>query len=355
MRYCAFPNYKRAKYFFSCDHYNVFKKGLFFYPSFSLEAKIKQTILKFLYPILNIKELITLDELLRELKLTEIYEHTAKYGEWINLYRPSKNKIIVQLFNKKREELFYLKIGLTGAGKKQVYHEKEVIDFLDRKSPKKFEFPRLIDYYESIPNNAIILTSLHSLEYPKSFSTLEIIPIVKEIYELDKRKMDSDYRKFFLGTIKKSKYARILYPVAEDIFRNISKEKVYIGFYHGDFKSWNILRNLNTGKFFIIDWEFANTIGMPLWDVFSFILQPVILLKPYWSYKKIYKYLIKNILFVSLNGETSMSLEMMMNFLILYLCYTIAFFSAYENEDKITQKSIVKMLRILELCVEKKY
>jgi hypothetical protein len=52
---------------------------------------------------------------------------------------------------------------------------------------------------------------------------------------------------------------------------------ISFGFKHGDFTPWNILDE--SGKLFILDWEYAEESALPGWDLFHFIVQTSVLVR----------------------------------------------------------------------------
>ena len=49
-------------------------------------------------------------------------------------------------------------------------------------------------------------------------------------------------------------------------------DQVPTAFYHGDFVSWNLINQRN-GRWCAIDWEFGDCDGVPLLDLFHFLLR----------------------------------------------------------------------------------
>jgi len=68
-------------------------------------------------------------------------------------------------------------------------------------------------------------------------------------------------------------------PLFAKLRRVFTNKLVHSALYHGDFAPWNIRINPGSKDWRVLDWERGELTGPPAWDLFHFVIQPLLLVK----------------------------------------------------------------------------
>ena len=344
-KYFALPSRKNPKFWLSADGKSTFKKGLFFYPAFSWKAKMKKWALLNSYPILawifsHGKH--SIEELMGHPLLSELQTLSRPYGRWANLYVPTPGKIVIQLVRNDARISAYMKIGIQEKERALIKREFQALQWLNNRELSNFEVPRVLEYEEKNGTSSLILSAPPHLFYPENYELEKLLPVVREIYFL----------KFAVKPLKESGHFQKIKKraggeIPEKIEHLLADQPFPSGCLHYDFKPWNIMVNGETGKFFVIDWEFFTQEGLPLWDLFTFVLQPMLLTRG----ASVDKILVNLRHHFPLMREELSKLDLdegILPFLFtLYLIDSIAFLENYGHRDKRTNMTLRKLEELL--------
>lgn len=366
--YFLLPNVYKPKYLLGINSKRIFSMGLMFYLPLSSKAKLKKRSLEMIYPFIRSflrRNIISEQDLLRRFGLKavkEILDSKRSSTSFWNIYLPSRDKLIIQVLNGCKMHS-YIKIGLTQKGNDFICREKDNLDFLLSYNFHQFEIPNILYSSQVEDKNILMLTS------PPRFSLVtgsqpskEILSILIELFYLNQgSKMqlkESTHYREIKRRVKGSKYFTELEETLSLIENKFGKQIVTTGFAHYDFKPWNMLRNQASSKIFLIDWEFMRKDSLPLWDAFSYIIQPLLLGKYYKKGpKKILNELDKhNRFFKNYLKELNLDPGLHQILFPLYLIDMILFFDKYGINDDRTRYSIDTMWKILKChAIKEKY
>jgi len=68
-------------------------------------------------------------------------------------------------------------------------------------------------------------------------------------------------------------------PMVGNIVRQLAPVRVASTIFHGDFAPWNVRIETGTRGWIVLDWERGETLGVPSWDWFHYIIQTGILVR----------------------------------------------------------------------------
>jgi len=354
--YYTLPSYKQPRFWLSACNRDFFQKGLSFYQAYSTEARIKKALISCFYPALPYllsKKKHSLDELLEQFQLVEIKEISKKYGFWGNLYKPRSEKLVVQLLKEDGSISAYLKISFSEQNNRWLKNEVEALNYLKSRGFNEFQYPEILDYEVLDGKSALLLSTPPRVDFCRRLDLGEILAGIRKLFNLDMRKVilkESLHYKDILERVKKSQYRDVLENILANVILHIENMEIPVGPTHFDFKPWNILKNEDSGKFFVIDWEFFKKEGLLLWDIFSFIIQPFLLLK---YYRKSVTKITSKIgeyysVFESCMDDCGMyHKKELKSFLTLYFLDMLTFFEFNGHRDRRTEHIIKKMLKII--------
>ncbi len=353
-KYYLFPSSTNPKYALLANSYGLFKKGASFYRPISLKALIKKKLLLLSYPFLPLikGKGIYSDELLEKWALRKIKKLSEGFGMWGSFYLPPGNdKIIVQLLNGKEDIFAYMKIGLTERGNEWITREREALNFLKSAGFSGFEFPSILERGREDDKEFIVLSTPSRLLAPRKISLKAVLPGFRELFNLQggtKKLRDVSHLKEMLQRIEEKPSLKELKDILHEIIEEFGDLLVPVGCLHYDFKTWNIFINPKTGKFFVIDWEFFRKEGLPLWDVFTFIIQPLLLVKYYGKAAAKIISEFRNY-YPLLEGETmnlALKKELLPSLLALYFIDMASFLENYGHRDIKTREAVKKMAEL---------
>ena len=347
------------KYFFSANSYYLFKKGLAFYRPIGFKALLKKKTLLFSYPIFPLLRIrkVALDELIKKYNLGEIKRASEKFGIWGSLYKPpGDSKLIVQLLDREGNITAYMKIGLSQDGNSRINSEANALQFLKESGFSAFEFPEILERGKENQREFIVLHSPPRLLAPRKISIESVLPGLRELFNLQKRERklrEISHTKEILQRVEKSSYSEEISEKLHKIISEIGEITVPAGCLHFDFKPWNIFINKVTGKLFVIDWEFFRKEGLPLWDLFTFVILPLLLVKYYGKPpKKVTPALRKCVpLFEKEITSFGLNKDLIEALLTLYLADMGTFFDHYGHRDERTEEIVKKITELTSIRI----
>lgn len=347
------------RYFFPANSHYLFKKGLAFYRPIGFKALLKKKILLYSYPIfpfLRIRK-VALDELLEKYNLADIKRVSEKFGIWGGLYNPPGNsKLIVQLLDREGNITAYMKIGLSQDGNYRIDSEAKALQFLKESGFSGFEFPEILEKGKENQRGFIILHSPIRLLAPRKISIELVLPGLRKLFNLQKKEEklgEISHTKEILQRVEKSSYSEELKEKLHRLISEIGDTIVPAGCLHFDFKPWNIFINKDTGKLFVIDWEFFKKEGLPMWDLFTFVIQPLLLVKYYGKGAEKVAMKIKNLFpfFEKEAIESGLRIRkgQLNRILSLYFIDMASFLEKYGHGNERTKKQAAKMKDLFSL------
>ncbi len=353
-RYFFLPGPENPKYLLNAEGRWQFLQGLFFYPDFSLKARVKRKALSLLYPALPylLSRGKHSPHKLSEMEyIQQVRDFLSSYGYCVNFYIPRPGKIVAQILGENGKVSAYAKVGFSHRVNYFTKNEAKTLGFLKQVNISSFETPQVLDFLERDNLVALILSTRPVLHYEKNLSLTSILPVLREIYSLNLREFPLRENPHFVDIRKRAVGKPLFKKTIEKVLEEMGGERLPAGFIHYDFKPWNIMINEGSGKPFIIDWEFSRFDGLPLWDHFTFTFlsgtltrdwksSPQTILRKFSLYQP------------ALQGELrhmGLKEEFLNPLFSLYLVDIITFLREYGHRDKRTGGLIEKTEKILRL------
>lgn len=354
-RYFVFPPAK-PKYFFLKNTYSLFKKSLFFYRPIGFKSAIKKRALTFSYPLLSFHGIrtVSLEHFLEAYNLHRIRDVTESTYRWGGIYKPpGDDKLIIQLLDGKENIVAYMKVGLSDKGNSKIKREAKVLAFLKEAGFTGFEFPEVLERGNENGMEFVILNSPALIQAPRKIPLNSVLPGLNELFYLRKKEeklKETSHVKDILARVEKTSYPEEILGKLREIIAEVGNAVIPVGCLHFDFKLWNTFINQDTGKFFVIDWEFFREEGLPMWDIFTFVIQPLLLVKHYGKPAKQLASKIKRYypVFEIEMRKSGLEKKLLSPLLSLYFVDMATFLEHYGHNDERTSKIAEKMVEILK-------
>ncbi len=361
----ALPSNSYPCYLFSISNFNVFKMGLKLYGDFTWKSKVKKMFLYISMPLLRYLKSNLRKEIQEKVFLIdEIIKKEIKNNSYdINLYFPSEKKAVVQIIN--HNKVFgFMKISFDKKGSELLKSEIKILNLLKKMNFNSFEVPEVIKYGEY--NNKLFFIFLTS---PEKYSLLrnyelneEIVKISAELF-LSKTDMKELGESYLYKKIEKNlqKVKFLNEKEREKLLKEMEENKnilIPLGIVHYDFKPWNFVRNLKTSKLFLFDWEDARLEGLPLWDIFAYIIFTYVSLFNKVSPETLLGKLKKFYFFINIYlgmVRLNISDEIILFILKLYLMELLLDDSLWNRRERDEKSRISKLslLRFLKTLIDK--
>ena len=196
-------------------------------------------------------------------------------------------KPLLQVMDQKGKILGYVKVGWNGETIELVQREKSALSSLEHRRFSTAAVPRVIhagwwrerylliqeapqsrsdDSLQNITDQHLqFLLELHSTN--PSCSQLQESKFVRGLQR----------RLAFLRSSGFTYYGHLLQLAFSGCNDRLGNAEIPFGFRHGDFTPWNIL--FTCDKLFVVDWEYAQQLSLPGWDLFHFIIQTAVLVR----------------------------------------------------------------------------
>ncbi len=343
--YLALPP-QNPRYYLPLKNRSIFFKSLFLYRPASPGAVLKKRLLSWFYPIFPRGFPTTsLERLTAEYDLEGLRNSLKALGTWAGVYiPPGGDKAIIQVLDEREEPAGFLKIGLTRRGGKLIKREVEVLGFLSETSPSSFSFPRVLSRGEEGGKFFAFLSTPPRLASPSRIPLNLVLPVIREVFSLCPRNLPLASSSHGKKILERAALHPSLGERARLLAASMGKRELPLGCAHYDFKLWNIFLRKETGKPFVIDWEFFKEEALPLWDLFTFLLMPRVLNSTGGKISpgKIIPALERTSETLGFRGLPFKEL------LGLYLIDTALFLKEYGHRDSRTSKTAEKLLAILE-------
>jgi hypothetical protein len=281
--FLCLPSKNPPQYLFSLKNKRVFNAGLSFYNESSIRASIKKNVLRNGYAFFKSlpeafgrgEEEVNLSVLLEFLQSRDFSAVNC------NVYIPSYDKAVVQVTDDSGICKKIIKIALSNLGRKSIEIEVKNLRFLSSFFFHHFEIPRVINeaFYEGLyycentsperyrplkwhkSSDILIqgLCELFRMDFSASARIIET-PLFMELQEKVTRIPSK-------GSLEKLSKRTL------DIYLNPAFDySIPLGLVHNDFKPWNLLVNLDTHRPVLVDWKLMVRNGLPLWDVYCYVL-----------------------------------------------------------------------------------
>ncbi len=347
-RYILLPSPYRPKYFILARNFRSFQKGLSFYRPVSFKSLLKRKLILYSFPALSLTgRRVQGEEIIDRLGLRSIKKISQNTGQWASLYMPpGGDKVVVQLLNGREEVFAYMKIGLSESGNERIKREEEALNFLREAGFSAFEFPGVLERGTEGERNFVILTSPPRLEAPRKIALKFLLPGLRQLFKLQSKEHEISNIPHLREILRKAEtyLPKNLQEKFIEILEGLRGLTLPSGCLHSDFKLWNIFINPSTGKPFVIDWEFFRCGGLPLWDIFCFLLLPRLLVFPPRSinFRPLLPLLKRSSLAL---GFKDLPIEKLFK---LYLIDTFLFLENHGHPDRRTEKTIQNLLSYLK-------
>lgn len=341
----CYINFK-GKYLLTNDSFREFKKGLRFYRPASFVSFFKKNLTFFLYPFLKFsKNKIQKEEFFKRNKIEELLELEKNFGTFNAIYvPPGGGKFVIQVLEGSKIS-GYLKVAFTDKSIKNLTNEEETVNFLEAQGIKSFYYPKIL--YSNMINEKKLfyLSTPNFLKCPFTYNFRDILQLWKDIFTVESR----TYVFEDIPALKELEYkinGNDSFLEFQYIFAKIKQDlrgvEIQTGLVHGDFKIWNIFK-LKNGKFYVIDWEWAQRGSFPLWDLWTWAFSKHFL--PVNTFNKT-KMLQKVKEMCTISGFT-FNEAVIKNLFNLYIIRLYITLEEYGHKDNLTAKTKQKLRKLL--------
>jgi len=175
-------------------------------------------------------------------------------------------RFVFLIFNASGNPAIVVKVGITDDARKLIRREREFLAAV----PGISGIPQLRNTFESADADAIAIDFVagHS---PKAKDEQQI-PRVLESWILPDRKVSISRTRVW----SELETAAAANPLFRELSKKLSTASVNAAIFHGDFAPWNI-KVSQDGPWAVFDWERSDTVGLPGYDWFHFLIQTRIL------------------------------------------------------------------------------
>ena len=226
-----------------------------------------------------------------ELSSTTIFEqleqlfHDEELSFTISLGTPGLHrKPVLQISGSNRGTIGYLKIATDSANEWLVRNEVDTLRNLEGLQPRTFKLPSLLrtGLWRGRPYCLQSAPQGPSRKAPARFSA-EYLDMVMELSALNRSAVRWESSRFWNDTISAMSavpnpyYRHLMEEAAASVNTRLGCRELPFHFCHGDFAPWNAKQS--QGDLFLFDWECADELGPPGWDLFNFITEKELLLE----------------------------------------------------------------------------
>lgn len=165
------------------------------------------------------------------------------------------------LFDSSRQPRFLMKVGFTPAATAKIIAERE---FLLAQGGSLPSIPRLLGEIDRLDCHGNLLPYIDGFSPPPDPLSSPLVGMLNSWVSDEIRRIDS-FPEWpgFSGFLQLARLGeKVVAPVLA----------------HGDLTPWNILVD-SSGRWNVIDWERGRPCGLPLWDWFHYLIQPMILVQ----------------------------------------------------------------------------
>lgn len=379
--YLILSNAKNPKYILPIYSVKLMEASLKLYLPLTFQRKIQIIILKGLIKTKLIKyffykNLIEEKELQLNLKIEKLRSwlpRILKYKKLVfafftgtpGLYR----KTTIQVMDNEGDILAYVKIADTKHNREKLRNERNILKFLNSLRISSAIIPEILGVKED--KEQLIIVQSAPKDNLGSISmklTEKHILFLCETFNKSARREEFGKSTCFRSTAKKmQKLSKNLEFAWKERFkkgvaiieRNLASSVIPLGLCHYDFKPWNMRTAKNGKKLVIFDWELAKENWVPFWDIFHFIVQPLILSKRRNAHK-IFNILTSpdthhKRLFNNYAHSIKLNSELYKYMLLFYLCDVSSFY--WDKQFMVNEKDTSEDLllgetgKLLDLCI----
>jgi hypothetical protein len=299
--YLVLSNAKNPKYIFPIYSNKIAEASLKLYLPLTFQRKIQIAILKGLIRTKLIKwffykNLVDEKELQLNVKMEKLRSWLrrilrcrkfvfAYFTGTAGLYR----KTTIQVMNDEGKILAYVKIADTEHNREKLRNERNILKFLNSLRISSAIIPQVLGVQRNKGQHIIVQSAPRdNLGSISMKLTEKHILFLCETFNKSARHEEFGKSMCFRSTAEKmQKISENLGFVWKERFekgvtilvRNLASSIIPLGLCHYDFKPWNMRTAENGEKLVIFDWELAKENWVPFWDIFHFIIQPLILAK----------------------------------------------------------------------------
>lgn len=333
-----------ASYIINCSDWTSLSYSLNFYKARTLRSKILKFGLKlflFFNKQFSFKELNTITD------IVDFLQKTVKCNNSFNLNNncsvlvsPTRDKVIVNHHNE-----YFQKFAFAGSIQ-SVKKEKAVYELCGN-SIKSFIVSDYFDEYEITDKLYSFKLRANIKERGKASNcNIDLVSVLLEFFALSSVRYTSIYK--YLDAFSKSvelindDVLNAKFSYYNNIDNESNKDLIPLGLVHKDFKPWNIIL---MNKPLVFDFEESVMNGLPLEDLFNYIIDPIIRYKPS-SHVADIVFSNSNIL---LYNQYLKELKIDFNykiFLDLYILERVVFW--FNKDEKLTSDKFISLLEYIE-------
>lgn len=266
----------KRKYYVDCNKFSAFKNALEFYRPVNVKGLIKKTLTFLSYPVFKtLRGKVEKGELFKEIGCESLIDLERKFGIFSGVYiPPGSGKIVAQVSDSSYEIKGYLKVAYSNYGKVYLENEVNILEFLRGNKVFEFAYPEVLDKFKIDDLLIVYLSTYKGIKKPFRVSFKDVVMLAEKIFSVEKRREKVAELSFVGGMarrMEKSDYKDLLSIFFEKTLAYLGEMEIETGLIHGDFKIWNVFF-LPDGKPYIIDWEWSRRFGLPMWDVWTWIV-----------------------------------------------------------------------------------
>jgi hypothetical protein len=263
--YIYLPTRSNPKVILSIDNSSISENAFKLYNPFSKKAKLFKSAMNILYTKFNFFTKLILSEEKNQSEFIDYLEKKLNTKLIVSIYLATlKDKIVLQLQDKKSSIIGYLKFPLNDIGLKHIQNEIDALEILSKKNI--VDSTILVDKYQGNP--FILLKEIDGSIGIVERSNLDII--------LNKLKRTQSYLlsnhpRIIEVKERLRKHNLNSYIAIINNIKKISSYQYQLVYEHGDFTPWNIVKTKK--EFIAFDYEYFLKDGLEYLDLIKYYYQ----------------------------------------------------------------------------------